>query len=95
MNFRSLIYYLGWFNIPLIGLCLLTIVFSYYSGHETSINSYYVVLFISSFFLFLSRVLNKNLKLRKFDLLIIIFLGWVIYPAIMAIPFYISAYQVD
>ena len=95
MNFRSLIYYLGWFNIPLIGLCLLTIIFSYYSGHETSIKSYYIVLFISSIFLFLSRVLNKNLKLRKFDLLIVIFLGWMVYPAIIAIPFYISAYNID
>jgi len=95
MNFRSLIYYLGWFNIPLIGLSVLTIFFSYYSGHETSINSYYIVLLISSFFLFLSRILNKNLKLRKFDLLIVIFLGWLIYPIIIAIPFYISAYKVD
>ena len=95
MNFRSLVYYLGWFNIPLIGLCLLTIVFSYYSGHKTSINSYYIVLFISSIFLFLSRILNKNLKLRKFDLLVFIFVGWLVYPVIIAIPFYISAYQVD
>ena len=95
MNFRSLVYYLGWFNIPLIGLCLLTIIFSYYSGHKTSINSYYIVLFISSIFLFLSRILNKNLKLRKFDLLVFIFVGWLVYPVIIAIPFYISAYQVD
>jgi len=95
MNFRSLFYYLGWFNIPLIGLCFLTIIFSFYSGHETGIDSYYIVLLISFFFLILSRTLNKNVGLRKFDLLIFIFLGWIIYPIIIAIPFYISAYQID
>ena len=88
MNFRSLIYYLGWFNIPLIGLCLLTV-------FETVIDAYYIVLIISSIFLFLSRKLYKNISLRKFDLLIVIFLGWLIYPIIIAIPFYTSPYQVN
>jgi trk system potassium uptake protein TrkH len=95
MNFRSLIYYLGWFNIPLIGLCLLTVFFSFYSGHETGIEAYYTVLIISSIFLFFSIRLQKNIFLRKFDLLMVIFLGWLIFPIIIAIPFYTSPYQVD
>jgi trk system potassium uptake protein TrkH len=95
MNFRSLFYYLGWFNIPIIGLSVLVLSYSYYADFYENILSYYIVFFFSVFFLFLSRFVKQKVELKKNELLFLTVVGWLIFPIILAIPYYISGYHID
>ena len=95
MNFRSLFYYLGWFNAPIAGLSALVLSYSYYADFYENILSYYIVFFLSTFFLFLSRALKLKSELKKDELLFLTVVGWLIFPIILAIPYYTSGYHID
>ena len=95
MNFRSLFYYLGWFNAPIAGLSALVLSYSYYADFYENILSYCIVFFLSAFFLFLSRALKSKSELKKNELLFLTVVGWLIFPIILAIPYYTSGYHID
>lgn len=95
MNFRSLFYYFAWFNVPVLGLASLVLLYSYYADFYENILSYYIVFFLSAFFLFLSRFVKLKHELKKTELLFLTIIGWLIFPIILAIPYYTSSYSID
>ena len=95
MNFRAIFYYLGWFCIPVTGMATLVICFSYFIENKTGVGIYYLIFLLSGVFFFLSRALKVKKQLTKMNLLIFIFIGWLLYPLVIGIPYYFSYYQLN
>ena len=95
MNFRSLFYYFGWFNIPIIGLCILVLSYSYYANFHDNILAYCIVFSISALLLFSSKAIEHKNELKKSELLFFTVIGWIFFPIILAIPYYTSGYHIS
>jgi trk system potassium uptake protein len=95
MNARVIFYYLGWFAAPIAAMSLCLIIFTYFSGNTEQIHLYYFALLASSSLFILSHFFKSDKILNKIDLLIFMLLGFIIYPAIITIPYYFSYYQLN
>lgn len=95
MNVRVIFYYLGWFATPIAALSLFLIIFTYFTGNTKQIHLYYFALLASSSFFFLSQFFKSDKILNKIDLLIFTLLGFIAYPLIITIPYYLSYYQLN
>lgn len=95
MNARVIFYYLGWFATPIAAMSLFLIVFTYFTGNTEQIHLYYFVLLASSSSFLLGHFFKSDKKLNKIDLLIFILLGFIAYPLIITIPYYLSYYQLN
>ncbi len=95
MNARVIFYYLGWFAAPIAAMSLCLIIFTYFSGNSEQIHLYYFALLASSSLFILSHFFKSDKILNKIDLLIFMLLGFIIYPAIITIPYYFSYYQLN
>ena len=96
MNFKSISYYLGLFCFPICILAFINILYSSYFDYFLSINSYFITLvlsfFIGSALLFLSKQSKK--RINFIEQLTLIILVYVLTSFFIAVPFYLSNYQV-
>ncbi len=96
MNYRGISYYLSLFCFPISILAFINILYSSYFDYFLSINSYVITLLTSltlGFFLFFIGKTSIK-KINFFEQLILIFFVYVIISLFIAIPFYLSNYQV-
>ena len=96
MNFKSISYYLGLFCFPICILAFINILYSSYFDYFLSINSYFITLVLSfsigSALLFLSKQSKK--RINFIEQLALIILVYVLTSFFIAVPFYLSNYQV-
>ena len=96
MNFKSICYYLGLSCFPISVLSFVNILYSSYFDYFLSINSYISTLGISFFvgliFFFIGKKSIKRINFIE-QLLLIIFI-YFLNSILIALPFYLSNYQV-
>jgi len=96
MNFKSISFYLSLFCFPISFLAFINILYASYFDYFLSINTYFATLIISflvglSFFYY-GKKSNKNISF--IDQLILIIITYCLVSILIAIPFYLSNYQV-
>ena len=96
MNFKRISYYLGLFCFPISVLAFINILYSSYFDYFLSINSYIITLIISfltgSSLLFIGKKSEKTISF--IEQLVLIILVYVVISFFIALPFYLSNYQV-
>ncbi len=96
MNFKGISYYLGLFCFPISILAFINILYSSYFDYFLSINSYLITLIVSfltgSGLLFIGKKSQK--RINFIEQLLLIVLVYLIIPVLIALPFYLSNYQV-
>ena len=96
MNFKRISYYLGFFCFPISILAFINILYSSYFDYFLSINSYVTTLItsliIGLFFLFLGKKSEK--RITFIEQLLLIVLVYLLISFFVALPFYLSNYQV-
>ena len=96
MNLKGISYYLSLFCFPISILAFINILYSSYFDYFLSINSYLITLIISliigSFFLFIGK--NSNKRINFIEQLFLIILVYFTISFLIALPFYLSNYQV-
>ncbi len=96
MNFKRISYYLGLYCFPISILAFINILYSSYFDYFLSINSYVITLFIS---LTIGLVLTffgkkSEKKINFIEQLLLIILVYLLISLLVALPFYLSNYQV-
>lgn len=94
---RSISLYLGIFSILISFFSLLNIIYSQYLEFYLNLNSYLYTLIIS-FFLGIGFILYQSKKQNKINLyekLLIILFGFFYFPFLIAIPYYLSIYNLS
>ena len=96
MNFRGIIYYLGFFCFPISILSFINILYASYFDYFLSVDAYFSTLLISlilgSGLLFLNKKSEK--KINFIEQLVLIIFVYLLISFLIAIPFYLSNYQV-
>ena len=96
MNHKAIFFYLGLFIFPLSGLAFLNILYSTYFDYFLSIDSYTVTFFLAlitgSFFCYYGK--NSIKKINFYEQLLLIILVYVISSIFIALPYYLSNYQI-
>ena len=96
MNFKGISYYLGLFSFPISILAFVNILYSSYFDYFLSINSYVTTLTISFIIglglLFLGKKFEK--RINFIEQLLLIILVYLLISFYIALPFYLSNYQV-
>ena len=96
MNFKGISYFLGLFCFPVSMLAFINILYSSYFDYFLSINSYIITLIISfltgSSLLFIGKKSEKTISF--IEQLVLIILVYVVISFFIALPFYLSNYQV-
>jgi len=96
MNYKAILFYLGLFTFPLSGLSFLNILYSTYFDYFLSIDSYTVTFFLTlvtgSFFCYYSK--NSIKKINFYEQLLLIILVYLISSVFIALPYYLSNYQI-
>ena len=96
MNFKSISHYLGLFCFPVSILAFINILYSSYFDYFLSIDSYFTTLLISLFagcgLLFLGKKSKK--RINFIEQLILVILVYLLVSTLIALPFYLSNYQV-
>ena len=96
MNFKSISFYLGLFCFPISFLAFINILYSSYFDYFLSIDTYFSTLVVSLViglaFLYYGRNSKKNINF--IDQLILIIISYFLTSILIAIPFYLSNYQV-
>ena len=96
MNFKRISYFLGLFCFPISILAFINILYSSYFDYFLSINSYITTLIVSftigSGLLFLGKKSEK--KINFIEQLLLIILVYILISFFIALPFYLSNYQV-
>ena len=96
MNLRGISYYLGLFCFPISILAFINILYSSYFDFFLSINSYVATLIVSftigSSLLFFGKKSEK--RINFIEQLLLIILVYLMISSFIALPFYLSNYQV-
>jgi len=96
MNFKRISYFLGLFCFPISILAFINILYSSYFDYFLSINSYVTTLIVSfiigSGLLFLGKKSEK--RINFIEQLLLIILVYLLISFFIALPFYLSNYQV-
>ncbi len=96
MNYKAILFYLGLFIFPLSGLSFLNILYSTYFDYFLSIDSYtatfFLTLMIGSFFCYYGK--NSIKKINFYEQLLLIILVYLISSIFIALPYYLSNYQI-
>ena len=96
MNFRGISYYLGYFCFPITILAFINVLYSSYFDYFLSIDSYFITIFISLItglsLIYFGKKAEKRINFIE-QLLLIIFI-YLLVSILIAIPFYLSNYQV-
>jgi len=92
--FRLPVKYLSFFFGLISILCFFNIIYSYYFNLYLNLNTYYISLFISLFIaLLFYKIKFTEKKFTIFEKILIVFLGYIIIPLVLCIPFYLSIYN--
>ena len=96
MNFKRICFYLSLFCFPISFLSIVNILYASYFDYFLSIDTYFITLVVSLFtglgFFYYG---NKSLKNINFiEQLILIICAYILTSTLVAIPFYLSNYQV-
>ena len=97
MNFKSIFFYIGLFCFPISLLSFINILYSSYFDFFLSIESYFTTLILSLFIgtsLFLIGK-KSNKKLNFIEQLMLIILVYLLIGFFIAIPFYLSNFQIN
>jgi len=96
MNFKAISYYLSLFCFPISILAFINILYSSYFDYFLSINSYVTTLIVSFVIglglLFVGKKSEK--KINFIEQLLLIILVYLLISFFIALPFYLSNYQV-
>ena len=96
MNYRSIIFYLGYLSFPISILSFLNILYSSYFDYFLNVNSYIITLVVSlsigTIFYFFGKKSSK--KLDFYEQLFLIFLSYFLTSLFISIPYYLSNYQI-
>ena len=96
MNFKRISYYLGLFCFPVSILSFINILYSSYFDYFLNINSYVTTLIVSftigSCLLFFGKRSEK--RINFIEQLLLIILVYFLISVFIALPFYLSNYQV-
>jgi len=97
MNYKAILFFLGIYSLFVSFFSVLNILYSIYFNFVVDINSYLITLIISlsiSFlFCYMGREYDKNISLT--DQIIFIILSFIIIPAMISIPFFLSIYNIS
>ena len=96
MNFKGISFYLGLFCFPISFLSFINILYSSYFDFFLSVDTYFITLIISlSVGTGLSYFGKKSRKnINFFEQLILVIFSYLLTSVLIAIPFYLSNYQV-
>ncbi len=96
MNLRGISFYLGLFCFPISFLAFINILYASYFDYFLSIETYFITLIISSFIGVTLFYLGKNSqkKINFIDQLVLVVFTYLLISILVAIPFYLSNYQV-
>ena len=93
LNFS--IYYLRFFNILICFLCFLNILYSYYFDLYLHVDIYFYTFLVSILPLLSFFFLKKNtIKISIFTKIFSVILGYIILPLFIALPYYLSIYNI-
>ena len=93
LNFS--IYYLRFFNILICFLCFLNILYSYYFDLYLNVDTYLYTFLVSILPLLSFFFLKKNTtKISVFTKIFSVVLGYFILPLFIALPYYLSIYNI-
>ncbi|MFL2889352.1 MAG: potassium transporter TrkG [Pelagibacteraceae bacterium] len=97
MNLRAISYYIGLFCFPLSFLAFLNILYSSYFDYFLNTDSYSITLIASLLlgFVFYSFGKEYDKKINFHEQLILIILIYIITSSFIAIPYYLSNYQIS
>ena len=90
LQIRYLSFFFGLISI----LSFFNIIYSYYLNLYLNLNTYYITLILSltiSIFFFKKKVLEK--KTNLYYKILTVFLGYILLPLILSLPFYFSIYN--
>ena len=97
MNFKGISFYLGLFCFPISILAFINILYSSYFDYFLSLDSYLISLFASGVFgsglCFLGR--RSSRKINFIEQLMLIILVYLLIGFFIAIPFYLSNFQIN
>ena len=97
MNFKSISFYLGLFCFPISLLAFINILYASYFDFFLSIDTYFITLILSLFvglgLLYYGKNSKKNINF--FEQLTLIVISYLLTSVMIAIPFYLSNYQVS
>ena len=90
-------FYIGSFLILLSILSFFNIIYSYYFNIFLSVDSYIytfiICIILGCTLVFYSK--NKHLKSSLFEKISVVLLGYIIFPLIISLPFYLSIYNIS
>ena len=90
LQIRYLSFFFGIISI----LSFFNIIYSYYLNFYLNLDTYFYTLTLSFLLFILFYIFGKNIKRPSiFDKILIIFLGYLLLPLILSIPFYLSIYN--
>ncbi len=93
---KFILSFYGVFFILISILSFLNIIYSYYFNIYLNVNSYIPSLLISLVFgIFFILTKSKEVKISIFKKIITIFLGYLIFPLIISLPYYLSIYNIS
>ena len=86
--------YLSFFFCIISIFSFFNIIYSYYFNLYLNLDTYFYTLILSFLIFIVLYIFGKNIKRPSiFDKILIIFLGYLILPLILSIPFYLSIYN--
>ena len=92
--FRLQIKYLSFFFILVSILSFFNIIYSYYLNLYLNLDTYYLSFFVSLIISILFYKLKlPDKKISIFDKILTVFLGYILIPLVLSIPFYFSIYN--
>ena len=96
MNFKGISFYLSLFCFPISFLAFINILYASYFDYFLSIDTYFITFLVSIIVSFVIFYYGKNSKknINFFEQLILIIASYFITSLLVAIPFYLSNYQV-
>jgi len=96
MNYKNILFYLGIYSIFVSILSIVNILYSNYFNFHLGINAYLITFAISAaigiFFCFIGYSDYRNISL--IEQLVFVFLGFLLIPLLLSIPYYLSIYNI-
>jgi trk system potassium uptake protein len=96
MNFKGISFYLSLFCFPISFLAFINILYASYFDYFLSIDTYFTTLVVSLIigFVFFYGGKNSKKNINFFEQLILVIVSYFLTSLLIAIPFYLSNYQV-
>ena len=96
MNYKSILFFLGFYSLFVSFFSILNILYSIYFEHIISLNSYLLTLLISLFIGLFLCFLGKNhyQNISLVDQIIVIILSFLLIPLLVSLPYFLSTYNI-